>query len=393
MERTDRINHKFAYLLLALSLGVHLCLFHFFGVRDQFVDSRRYIEMADFIISNGRLEFFYQIFYAIPILLLALFRTIFPEGLVAFVVFQSMLSTAAAFALYQSATRLFKDARAGYLSAAIFLLWLDCIQWNTAIMTESLASSLICFTIYRLVIFRGTPKDYVVLALLMILSVMTRPTGVLSIVGVTFFLLSHYRHALSQSVALRFSVLFFLSLAFVSGAYVMLNEWDFTDQYIKGNVVTYMDVIEGQPHYHESLRLDTTGIALPDPSKSPVEKIIFFIAENPIRFAKAAVLKVFYLVSFYRPYFSTMHNAYTLAWLSLVYILFYFGFRSMPSSPIRSYCSAVIIANCLLVAISAVDWDNRFYLPMQPAIILLAGGGGRYVMVRMARVRGGQTHL
>ena len=375
MERTDRINHKLPYLLLALSLGVHFCLFYFFGVRDQFVDSRRYIEMADFVISNGRLEFFYQIFYAIPILLLALFRTVFRDGLIAFVVFQSMLSTVAAFFLYRSGAKLFDDARAGYFAAAIFLLWLDCIQWNTTIMTESIASSLICFTIYRLVIFRRTTKDYVVLLLLLILSVMTRPTGVLSIVGVTFFLLSHYRDALRQNIPLRFSLLLFLSLAFISGGYLMLNEWDFTDQYVKGNVVTYMDVIEGQPHYHESLRLDTTGIALPDASKSPVRKILFFIIENPVQFGKAAVLKVFYLISFYRPYFSTMHNTYTVAWLALVYFLFYFGFRSV-GNPMRSYCLAVIIANCLLVAISAVDWDNRFYLPMQPAIALLAGGGG-----------------
>jgi hypothetical protein len=36
---------------------------------------------------------------------------------------------------------------------------------------------------------------------------------------------------------------------------------------------------------------------------------------------------------------------------------------------------ATIVVNCLLVGISTVDWDNRFYIPMVPGIILMAGGG------------------
>ena len=379
--------------LLAISVAVHLFLFYFFGIRDKFVDSQRYIDMADYLILNGRLEFFYQFFYAVPIFLLAMCRILFGDGLIAFVLFQSALSTVAAFFIYSSASTLFRDRRAGFFAAAIFLLWLDCIQWNTVIMTESLASSLICFTIYRLVVFKGTARDFFMLGVLLILSLMTRPTGVLSIVGVVFFVLSHYRELLRRSPPVKISLFVCLTLMFVSAAYFMLNEWDFTDQYVKGNIVTYMDVIEGQAHYHESLRLDTTGIALPDFAGSPVQKIIFFIVDNPLQFGKAAMLKVFYLVSFYRPYFSTLHNLYSLVWLSMVYWLFYFGFRLSGKHPIRSYCIAVIIANCLLVGFAAADWDNRFYLPMQPAIVLLAGGGGwGYLMKRRSRCLPASQH-
>ena len=372
------------YLLMSLSIAVHLFLFSFLGIREKFVDSQRYIGMADYVITHAGLESFYQVFYAIPIFLLAMFRILFDDGLAAFVLFQSLLSTVAAIFVYRSASKLFQHGRAGFIAAAIFLLWLDCIQWNTAIMTESIASSLICFTVYRLVVFKGTGRDFAILGALLTLSVMTRPTGVLSIIGVTFFLLSFYRAALKQRPAARAFVVAGLSLAFLFAARLMLNEWDFTDQYMKGNIITYMDVIQGQTHYHESLRVDTTGIALPDPGRSPAEKIIFFVGDNPLHFAKAAVLKVFYLVSFYRPYFSTLHNVYTALWLSLVYFLFYLGFRAADHKPIRSYCIAVIVANCLLVAVAAADWDNRFYLPMQPAIVLLAGGGGYYLLRRMS---------
>jgi hypothetical protein len=40
----------------------------------------------------------------------------------------------------------------------------------------------------------------------------------------------------------------------------------------------------------------------------------------------------------------------------------------------------------MLVSVSAVDWDNRFFLPMQPGIVLLAGGGGGY-LIRFFRAR------
>lgn len=380
--RSDRRLHT--YFVLGLAVLVHVFLFLFFGVRDQFVDSQRYIEMSDHLIGHGRLEYPYQFFYAVPIMFLALFRLFFGEGLLVFVLFQSMLSVTAAFALYRSGAILFQDKNAGLMTAVIFLLWFDCLQWNTAVMTESIAASITCFVIYLLTIFDGKPKHYLMLTVLLLVGLMTRPTGVLMIVGAAVFLLSRYRDVLNQYLVLKGSLYTSITIVFFIGAWHMLNEWDFTDQYVKGNIVTYMDVIKGESLYDETLRLDTTDITLPDPVKAPAEKIVFFILDNPFYFLQAAVLKVFYVISFYRPYFSTMHNLYTLVWLSIVYLLFFFGLRRIHSKPLRNFAVTVIIANCLLVALSAADWDNRFYMPMQPCIVLLAGGGSLITRGRVA---------
>lgn len=43
----------------------------------------------------------------------------------------------------------------------------------------------------------------------------------------------------------------------------------------------------------------------------------------------------------------------------------------------------MIIVNCGLIAISTVDWDNRFYIPMEPGLVLLAGGGINYFLMKM----------
>lgn len=330
--------------------------------------------MADYLIAYGHLESFYQFFYAIPIALLATCKLVFGDGLLAFAIFQSLLSTAAALFLYHGGVVLF-NAKAGFLTAVIFLLWLDCIQWNTAIMTESLASSLICMVIYLLIVFNESAKHFALLMLLLLANLMTRPTGVLIILGAVVFMLLRYSPFLRQRVAFRGVLYVSLSIIFLTGAWVMLNEWDFTDQYEKGNIVTYMDVIKGQPLYDETLRLDTSDLRMPDKTKRPAEKIFLFAIENPMHYAKAGVLKVFYLISFYRPYFSTAHNLYTVLWLLMIYGLFFLGLRHVRYKPMKGFVVSIILANCLLVAISAADWDNRFYMPMQPGIALLAGGG------------------
>ena len=379
------IKRNHVYLILTLWLGVHVFLFQIFGVRDYFVDSLRYIAMADYLLLHGSLEDSYQFFYAVPIFLLAFFRATFPDGVVAFVLFQSMVSAIAVLALYKSATVVFGSSAAGLCAAIIYLLWVDCIQWNTAVMTESLAASLICMVICLLTHFYDSLKVYALLFVLIFLCVATRPTGVLIAAGTVAFLLARYWPLLVVRPVLKFSLLLVLGAIAFSGAYIMLNQWDFTDQYERGNIVTYMDTIEGEPHYHGELRLDTGDLTKPDPNRSPAEKIVFFALDNPVYFVHAGALKVFYLVSGIRPYFSTVHNLYTVFWLSVVYGLCWLGFRRVTNRPIRNFCMAVVVLNCLLVSVSAVDWDNRFFIPMQPGIVLLAAGGGFYFFDKTTR--------
>ena len=72
-----------------------------------------------------------------------------------------------------------------------------------------------------------------------------------------------------------------------------------------------------------------------------------------------------------------IHNLYSVIWLSLIYVLYYFGYRRTKDTAVRNFTIAIVIANCFLIGIATVDWDNRFYLPMQPGIVLLAGGALR----------------
>jgi len=91
---------------------------------------------------------------------------------------------------------------------------------------------------------------------------------------------------------------------------------------MKGNIITYADVVKDRPLFHESLTIDPPPSKIFSTSKSPIGRIASFLYDNPIYFLKTASLKVFYLIAFVRPYYSWSHNIYLLLWISFGYVSF-----------------------------------------------------------------------
>jgi hypothetical protein len=321
---------------------------------------------------------------------MAFFRWMFPGQLLPYLFFQSALSFLAVLALYRAGTRIFNNTLAGFISGIIFLIWWDNIHWNITTLTESLACSIICFTVYQLSCFKGSVKDYCGIVILLVLNLFTRPTGIVIIVGTLAFLIHYYWYDIRRDLIVMAIGIPVLVLLTYWSADHMFSRWDFTEQYVRGNIVTYMDGIEGNELYSEDLRIDTTGLTIAH-EKPPVLKILYFIVNNPVHFMKAACLKVYYLMTGIRPYYSTLHNVYVLIWMALVYLLYYIGWRNTVNRSVRFFTVVVVILNCCLIGISTVDWDNRFYIPMEPGIVLLAGGGAAYV-VGLLKGRGLPDH-
>lgn len=362
-------------ILLVGWAAVHTMLFWHFGVRTLF-DASDYMRGADFLIAHGRFEDIHHVFYAVPVGLLALFRLVFPEQLLPFLFFQSVLSGMAILSIYSSGTKAFNDSRAGFLSGILFLLWWDNIQWNTVTMTESLFCTFTCFLLYLLVHFEGKRSQYYLVFGLMFFILFIRPTSIVIVLGATAFLL-HYEWSRRATTVFEKTATIMLGLLIAgTGATLMLTQWDFTDQYKRGNIVTYMDTLEGDNLYHNGLRIDPAGLDLPSEDLPAIRKMVYFFIHNPLHFFYAALLKIWFLVSALRPYYSLAHNSYLIVWMTGIYFLSYFGWRNTRLPQVNIFIVSVILVNCLLIGISTVDWDNRFYIPMEPGIVLLAGGGG-----------------
>jgi hypothetical protein len=306
---------------------------------------------------------------------LALFERLFHPATLPVIVFQCVLSGFATAALYKASSKLFDDRMAGFFTAVIFLLWIDLLQWNLVTLTESLACSTGCFVLYALVYFDGKAKWFFTLALLVAISLFTRPTGLLTLAGVCAFFAFYYRSLWKTSPVAMTAAGVSIAILGIWTGLTVLDQWDFTDQLARGNIVTYVDTVKDGPLYDESLRMDTAGIVPPRDTQSNGGKLFFFFLDNPWLSAKAAFLKVFYLITAVRPYYTKWHNAFLLVWMTVIYFFFFAGWSIIRRNPVVYFVSAVILLNGALIAISTVDWDNRFYVPMEPGIVLLAGGG------------------
>ncbi len=368
-------------ILLLVFLVVHAYLFWRYGIRTLY-DSESYIAVADYLLDKGKLPEVHQNFYLVHIGLIAIFRFIFPGEILPYLLFQCVISALAVVALCRSAEKLFNNSDAGLAAALVYLLWIDNIHWNTVAMTESLMQSVTCFLLYVLVNFRSTAKDFLLIILLLFLLVFIRPTGILIVVASCIFLMTRYNHLTQGKPMLRIGILIgFVVLSYI-GARQMFTHWDFMSQLRKGNIVTYVDLIEDGSLDTGSLRMDTTGLTIANDGDHPMDKLLFFAFNNPSHFTVAAFRKIFYLLAGVRPYYSVYHNVFIVLWLLVIYSMSFLGWRANANLPVGMFVLAVILANCVLIGIGTVDWDNRFYIPMAPGIVLLAGGGVADILKR-----------
>jgi hypothetical protein len=370
-------------ILSLLVICVHVVMYWHYGTR-VLMDAEGFIEAADYVVAHGQLQDIHHLYYSVPILIMAAFRALFPGEVMPILLFQCLLSGLATVALYKSAQKIFNSALAGFFAGVIFLVWLDNIHWNITTMTESIALSAFCFVVYGLAHWENRIKNMITMTGLLIVVFFIRPTSVVVIMGAFVFLMAYYWKPLLERRAVLISIILVATSFIIFGADRMLAHWDFTGQYLKGNVVTFADIVKGRPLFHETLSVAPPSSTTFSKSDSPIGRVIMFIYDNPLHFLKTAGLKIFYLIAFVRPYYSWPHNVYLVVWISLVYMFLVVGWKATSNLPIKLFVLTAIILNCGLIGISSVDWDNRFYIPMEPGIVLLAGGG---VAILLNRIR------
>jgi hypothetical protein len=360
-------------LLVFLWLGIHICLVFYYGARPL-GDALGYVQGGDFLLASGGIPDNLHSFYVVYLGLVAVFRYIFPGDTLPVIIFQSLVSFLATLCLYKTSAKLFHNRTAGLSAALIFLLSWDYIHWNVVTMTESLACSTICFLILILYEFKPTKRNYILISALLIISLFIRPTGVLIILGTIAFMMKYHQGYFKDHPAMKWLLITTVIVLCFVGAALMFYIWDFTDQYARGNIVTYVDNLSNN-ELDRSLRIKPSDVELLKSTGHPMIKIIRYVLRNPFEFLKTASLKVMYLLSGVRPYYSRLHNIYVALWMTGIYVSFFLGLKRLTPQPVLYFVITVIIANCLLIGISSVDWDNRFYVPMEPGIVLICGGG------------------
>lgn len=380
------ISRIHLYLLAALFLIIHAAMFRLYGIRDLY-DATGYIVSANMLIHDGALVDGHRFFYSLHVILLAGSLVAF-KSVIPFLVFQVAVSFIAMLFLYRAVAHL-GNQRVALIAAVTFVCWWDNLHWNSTTMTESFFLSVSCFLLFRLSIFQGRKRDFVYTTILLLVSLLLRPTGVVLVLGVIAFLISYYWAILRGRYLVLGGLAVAIVVAVMSGAYILLNIWDFSDEYIRGNIITYVDRLDPAIMDTSALRIIPANTEFISQYKIPVQRILMFVYYNPTEFFAAGVLKVTYLLSGYRPYYSTMHNVFSISWMLVIYIGFASGLNIVRNTPIKFYAAGLVVLNCSLIFISSVDWDNRFYIPMEAGIVLLSSFGFERLFNRL---RPGATH-
>ena len=111
--------------------------------------------------------------------------------------------------------------------------------------------------------------------------------------------------------------------------------------------------------------------------RHPVSAIVAFAGEKPGYFFSLASHKLFYLYSHIRPYFSGFHNLLSLLYLVPAYLLAFYGLPVTRDvqRPVRMLLICTFFALSAISALTFVDWDGRFLIPVLYIVFLFAANG------------------
>ena len=342
-------------------LAVNQLLYARFGIVTNF-ESAKYIEQADFLLSQGAYASGNFIFYSVPILIIALSKITgsFPWLVV---LLQLLVNAVSVLCFYRLNLRLTRN-QLGSLVVTILLVTMIYYQlYNFYLFTESLYFS---FSIlYTYLLFRiRKPSASNLLLLFGCLSLLyfTRPTGVFFVPATILFLVFRFYRRKAWTITVLFG------LAAVVLLYLLLNlalpsggEFDFLLPYLDERVICGVPTVQQK-----------NAISIPG-EKNSVEGLWYIITHHTGLFLDLGLRRLAAFFGVIRSHYSTWHNLYLVLYFWPVYAVIILRLRKL----IRYFLpeSIFLFLNIFFIMVTVVlscdEWHNRFILALLPFFLLL----------------------
>lgn len=366
------------YLLLIYSFWIISLLLYFFlsdyvkagslvnGVKFgtdtvYYLDQANKIIEGDYIFDNkskiGYLLFLFPfLYFNIP-----LFFIVF---------FQTLLTAIAAFSLYKITEKIFCKL-SGVICIGLFLLYFPIQIRNFYILTEMLFIDIVIILSYFFVYFK---KKYLPLIIFLIIALISiRPNGILFLFGILisiFFILIKYKKYSYLSVYLIFSLI--LSFPIIEMLNSNVKDWDIIDHLSNKGIIYGWSFIE-----NGRCRIECRGVEFINENyQNNLFGMVSFYYANLYELLKIFFLKVFWLLIRARPYYSDLHNFYTLLFSIIIYSGFIYGFIKRPKGifSINIILFFILLSICS-VGLTFVDWSGRFSLYFLPLVMIFSSYG------------------
>ncbi|QNF32009.1 hypothetical protein HUW51_04435 [Adhaeribacter swui] len=272
------------------------------------------------------------------------------------VLVQVLLSGLAAGALYKT-IRVLAPARfyAAFLGTALFILWPGLLTWNFFILTDSLFTSFVIFSLYCVVHLRNG-KGHWQAIFVIIFTCIIRPNGFIVLTGYLCYLFSYF--FLLQNSAQQRLLYFLMGLGMVFLGVVVINQFllthfDFIKTYQDGQVIF-------NSHYYQFKK---TELNLPVAQLSPLHRVLVFVRDNPVYFLKMSVTRCLLFFLHIKPYYSFWHNGLIILVLYPMYFFWVVALKvGQIKRPVKLFVCTVFLQQAFIVTVTSEDWDARFLM-------------------------------
>jgi hypothetical protein len=329
-------------------------------------EAEKYIDNANRILKvQGLRNGFFGLFYVVYSALVSLFVWLH-INLVFLAVVQLIVSFISALCLYKLLLEFWQHKNIAFVFFVIYLLCYPIQRWNFYLYSDGLHSSLVVIGIYLFFKLLKEPNRvrWFSFALMILLIVFSRPTGLLFVMGgFMVFLIWLYRR--KQRIAFNI----FLIIGIVAIITVLNSP---LTAFINPDSIKRMEVICQVPETN-------TDTAYQEFNRAGLIKAFTVIKEEVGigNFIKTGFRKLGYFFGMYRSYYSWQNNL-----LLLLYIIFYplavIGLFSKQRNSfyyVKLLSAIYLLLTAMAIFFTCDDWANRFISPAFPFIIILASAG------------------
>ncbi len=368
---------KYLLVLTILFLTVSTLVYAQFGIQNV-IDSHRFLNYASnledgFYIENHN---FWYIGYVVFIYAVRIITDSHSE--LNLIITQFLYSFLGLIFLYKTIKIFDAAASSAFIGGLLYIVLIEISIWNTYILCESFYFNTIVITIYLLgktiILNKYNLINIVLTTCFIVLTILTKPTGIalLLSLGITGYSIFWINSKTSKFIKITTLVVGCTLLGLLLNK--MLEIFLIIENYQTGEVVYAISTLHQKVQY-DNLKIPVpTDLNILSNDYPSVIRLFHFVLSNFGYWCTLFFKKLFYFLFHVRPYWSLKHNIFNLAVVLPTYI---FAIRQIILSEkiIKYFAITYIGLHALIVGITTVDWDGRFFLPLLPILIIFSAQG------------------
>jgi 4-amino-4-deoxy-L-arabinose transferase-like glycosyltransferase len=351
-----------AFFLLFCSwfvLNIYFLVHH--GIVEAY-DTPRYISEADKIIETGKIELSYNYWSSGYIFTIYFFKRL-GFDLASVVAFQMLASLLALFCCFKAGEKIY-NKQAAFISAFLYIGYVEICWWNTYILTESLFMSFTLISFY-LTLQVNSIKKLLLYLPVFIFSASLRPFGFVILLSIISYFLSVFFQ--KKKVETKWVSLFLLLI--ILPVLLLINKGSETYTLIFIDLFKRGDIIADYTNLKPYGRVDLVDVN----KASSLFTLFELIFRNLFYSLQLFILKLLAFLAHIKPYYSFIHNLFIACCL---YPTYFFFIKSMKVSAnriaTRNFIVTYLLLTAIIVMVSVEDGDGRYLMPVLPLIFVFA---------------------